>query len=200
MGILSLFQEGGFVMYPLLLCSIIIWAVVFEKFWGIRQFKNEYCSLFEKAKKLLQEGKMEEAKGLYSSADDLVARPHLTLFESYREENQKRDEKIKRRLLESQMGLKRFLWMLGTIASMAPFIGLFGTVVGIIKSFESIAVTGKSGFSVVAQGLSEALIATAAGIIIAVIAVIFYNYFQNVLGRVNLDFKHRLEDLADYLN
>jgi biopolymer transport protein ExbB/TolQ len=197
MGIWSLIKEGGFIMYPLLVFSFAIWAVVFEKLWGLKQFNKEYLELHNKAYELLKQSKIQEAKGLYSSADKLIAGPHLVLLEDENISNEKRIEKMQRRLLETQAGLKRFLWVLGTIGSSAPFVGLFGTVVGIIKSFESISMTGKSGFTVVASGISEALVATAAGIIVAVIAVIFYNYFQVRISRINLEFKNKLADLSD---
>ena len=81
-------------------------------------------------------------------------------------------------MFEETQKLKKHLWILGTVASSAPFIGLLGTVVGIIKSFESMAIAGTGGFAVVAAGISEALVATALGLAVAIIAVIFYNYFQ----------------------
>jgi len=90
-----------------------------------------------------------------------------------------------RRRLEENRILKRNIWVLGTIGASAPFIGLFGTVVGIIKSFHQMAVMGTGGFSVVAAGISEALVATALGLVVAIIAVIFYNYLQIKVG--NLD-------------
>jgi biopolymer transport protein ExbB/TolQ len=71
------------------------------------------------------------------------------------------------------------------VASSAPFIGLLGTVVGIIKSFESMAVAGTGGFAVVAAGISEALVATAVGLGVAIIALVFYNYFQVRIASLN---------------
>jgi len=109
------------------------------------------------------------------------------------------EQKIARKILETQAGLKKFLWVIGTIGSSAPFIGLFGTVVGIIGSFDAMAQTGKSGFSVVAASLSEALIATAAGIVVAVFAVVLYNYFQTKLNSINLEFKNGVAEIADLL-
>lgn len=197
MGIWGLIKEGGFIMYPLLAFSFAIWAVVFEKFWGLMQFNKEYKALHAKAYELLKQNKVAEAKGLYANADALIAGPHLVLFDDENITIEKKLEKMQRRVLETQAGLKKFLWVLGTIGSSAPFVGLFGTVVGIIKSFENIAMTGKSGFAVVAAGISEALIATAAGIIVAVIAVMFYNYFQVRITRMNLEFKNKLADLSD---
>jgi len=74
--------------------------------------------------------------------------------------------------------LRARLWILGTVASSAPFVGLLGTVVGIVRAFRDMARTGSSGFAVVASGISEALVATAAGIVVAVLAVIAFNALQ----------------------
>jgi biopolymer transport protein ExbB len=92
-------------------------------------------------------------------------------------------------MFEETQKMKKHLWVLGTVASSAPFIGLLGTVVGIIKSFESMAIAGTGGFTVVAAGISEALVATALGLGVAIIAVIFYNYFQTRIGNLNALFR-----------
>jgi biopolymer transport protein ExbB/TolQ len=82
------------------------------------------------------------------------------------------------------MKLERYLSILGTLGNIAPFIGLFGTVVGIIRAFRDLAVSGSGGPSVVAAGISEALITTAAGLVVAIPAVIAYNYFLRRVGTV----------------
>tara|TARA_R110000868_G_scaffold204946_2_gene453130 strand:- start:1136 stop:1747 length:612 start_codon:yes stop_codon:yes gene_type:complete len=192
-GMLNLIQEGGFIMAPLLICSFLVWAVTFEKLWFLSKFDQRANQLHLKAAELLRSNKLHEARGLCNSYHPIVGAPYLALMDGGQ-------ERLERRLEESRLGMRRFLWILGTIGSSAPFIGLFGTVVGIIKSFESIARTGKSGFAVVAAGLSEALIATAAGIIVAVIAVVLYNYFQTRLTRTLILFKNRVEDLRDQMN
>ena len=74
--------------------------------------------------------------------------------------------------------------MLGTVGVSAPFIGLLGTVIGIIKSFTNMAVEGSGGFAVVAGGISEALVATALGLAVGIVAVVFYNYFHTKLERI----------------
>ena len=79
--------------------------------------------------------------------------------------------------------MRRGLWMLGTIGSLAPFIGLFGTVWGIMKSFHDMAMQGSGGFAVVAAGISEALVATAVGLLVAILALAVYNYLQVTVGR-----------------
>ena len=104
----------------------------------------------------------------------------------------------RRRQLENQ-DLKANLWLLGTIASASPFIGLLGTVIGILRSFSDMAQQGSGGFGVVAAGISKALVATAAGIGIAVVAVMAYNAFQNRWGRLVLRVKLQTEELAELL-
>ncbi len=194
----ELFLSGGAVMWPLLLCSIIIWAIAIEKYWVFKQFKKQSRALFLEAERLLKDGKFHEAKGLCHNTHHAIAECYMFLFDDDAKKNKNIwQEKMGRKILEVQIFLKKYLWILATISVTAPFIGLFGTVVGIIRSFQSIAITGKSGFSVVSGGLSEALIATAAGIIIAVIATIIYNYFQSQLSVMNTRFKNGVEDLIN---
>ncbi len=198
MDFIHLLKEGGFIMFPLLICSVLVWAVAIEKFWFLATFRKQMLNLVNRSTLLIKEDKRHEAKGLGHSVHPLIGIPYAILFEEYKNKEQW-EQKIGRRLIESQQGLKRSLWIVGTIGSASPFIGLFGTVVGIIKSFDSIAVSGKSGFAIVAAGLSEALIATAAGILVAVVSVIIYNYFLNRLSLLNAEFRHRIEDLMDLM-
>lgn len=197
MGFFDLIERGGVIMYPLLVCSILIWGIFFEKLWFLSQFGKQLNNLFIRAMDLLESQKRHEAKGLCHNVPPFVGEPFLVLFEGEGVDKAILEQRVQRKLQVSLMSLKRFLWILGTIGASAPFIGLFGTVVGIIKSFASIAKTGKSGFNVVAAGLSEALIATAAGILVAVVAVIFFNYFKTRIQEISFDMKIKLEELMD---
>lgn len=199
MNFFELIKEGGMIMVPLLICSLIAWFVFFERLYFIRQFKAEFHRLIEKSTGLIEQKHLEEAKGLGHNVSPLIGNSYLVVFEDPNMDLEAWHAKMGRRLKETQLGMKKNLWLLGTIGSSAPFIGLFGTVVGIIKSFENIASTGKSGFAIVAAGLGEALIATASGIIVAVIAVIFYNYFQQRLSDLSVEVKNKLEDLRELL-
>ena len=81
------------------------------------------------------------------------------------------------RRYQEGLEFKRYIWVLATAGASAPFIGLFGTVVGILVAFQSMAIMGTGGFSVVAAGISEALISTALGLAVAIVAVIFLQLF-----------------------
>lgn len=196
MNLMELFHAGGFVMYPLALFSILIWAIVFERLWFLYTFKKSFTELNQKSIAHLENKKFDELRGLYSNTLDILNSPYMSLIKNLEFEDGS-VEMLTRRLQEVHMKLKSGLWILGSITSTAPFIGLFGTVIGIIHSFEDISKSGKSGFSVVAAGLSEALVATAAGIIVAVIAVLFYNFLINKINIINFEFKNRFADLHE---
>ena len=187
----SLFYQGGFIVYPLGICSLLSLWVFVERVWFFCQFRRQLEELFDKAGDFLREEKVEQAKGLGTLLHPLLRAPYRALFERGGGAGRERT------LAETHSRLGRSLWILGTVGSMAPFVGLFGTVVGIIKSFESIAQSGRSGFAVVAEGLSEALVATAVGIGVAVVAIVFYNYLQVRLKALHLEFRHKMEDLAE---
>jgi biopolymer transport protein ExbB len=85
--------------------------------------------------------------------------------------------------------LRSNLWILGTVGALSPFVGLFGTIVGIMRAFHQIYLTGQGGFAVVAEGISEALVTTAGGIVTAVLAVVLYNYFQSRAQRTLVELK-----------
>jgi biopolymer transport protein ExbB/TolQ len=89
------------------------------------------------------------------------------------------------RQFEEVQGAGTYLWILGTIGAAAPFIGLFGTVIGIIRAFHAMALAGTGGFGVVAAGISEALIATALGLAVGIAAVVLYNFFQARVDQID---------------
>ena len=189
--------NGGFIMYPLFICSVLVWAVFIEKYFFLSKFNKQFQSLFQTANGLMDDGKMIECIGLVKSAEPYLRDPMLAVLEGKGLSKESWEKSILRKLSETQMVLKRFLWILGTIGNLAPFIGLFGTVVGIIKSFQSMSITGGSGFAVVSSGLSEALIATAAGILVAIVSVVFYNFFQTKINSLFLRLRNNLEELSE---
>src|SRR5579883_2322586 len=103
-------------------------------------------------------------------------------------------------LMEHLNALERNLGIVGTIAVIAPFVGLFGTVLGIIRAFDDIALKGNSTPAVVAAGVSEALITTASGLIIAVIAVVFFNYFKTRIKAYNQEMIVAANQMAEMLH
>jgi biopolymer transport protein ExbB len=100
---------------------------------------------------------------------------------------------------EVNLRLRRNVWVLGTVGATAPFVGLFGTVIGIMQAFRQMALTGQGGFAVVAAGISEALVATAGGIAVAIEAVVIYNFLNVHVQRLVLRLRLLTEELLEVL-
>lgn len=199
MHIITVFKQGGFIMWPLLIFSIAIWVITIHKILALTKFNKDAKHYLNEATRVVQSQKLHEMEYVYKNCPEVIAKAHYAIFDEAisREDYEQR---LHRRLDETNSELKKNMWMLGTIASSAPFVGLFGTVWGIMESFKQIGSSGKAGFSVVAGSISEALIATGSGILVAVIAVIFYNYLNVKVSATAKEFKNSLGDMADQFN
>lgn len=170
---------GEPILYLLILLSFISIAVVIERY--IVYVKNridlpEFCT---KMVTLLNAGKTEEALKVAQknrSAEAMVASEGLL---NYSKGSLVAGELMESMTMKQQQRLDKRLTILGTIGSNAPFAGLLGTVLGIIKAFNDLAFNTEGGPSVVMAGIAEALVATAIGLLVAIPAVVFFNYFKN---------------------
>jgi len=177
----DLIQQGYYATYPLLLCSVIALAIGGERLWALRRLDARMLAVGKQIGFFLRRGDVDGARDMVErDAKDLpLGRIYLELLPRVA------DTPVEDLLsiadghrVEQTQALRRNIWLIGTIGSAAPFIGLFGTVVGIMRAFHHMAQTGTGGFAVVASGISEALVATALGLGVAIIAVALYNYFQ----------------------
>jgi biopolymer transport protein ExbB len=187
-NLLDLIQQGWYATYPLILFSVMMMSIFIERVWSLRGLSSGIQNFTEDVCEHLRKGDLGSASKLIESSQTRApaARIYLGLLPLIRKGNiEEILEYGERRRLDEGRLLKRNIWILGTIGASAPFIGLFGTVIGIIKAFHQMAVMGTGGFAVVAAGISEALIATALGLIVAIIAVIFFNFMQVKIA--NLD-------------
>jgi biopolymer transport protein TolQ len=200
---LQLILQAGYVVKGVLLLllffSVVSWAIIF--------FKQRY---FSKANKESHEflrtyGARRDSKGLFQATRNLTISPIANLFRAvYSDEVHKEKAETKRLLrrygaLESAK-LEKYLNFLATTGSTTPFIGLFGTVWGIMSSFMSIGSAGAASLAVVAPGIAESLIATAAGLIAAIPAVIAYNYYLSMARRMIIEMEDFSEELLDFFS
>ncbi|MDO9042109.1 MAG: protein TolQ [Desulfocapsaceae bacterium] len=210
---------GQLVMLVLLIFSLISWSIIFIK---VRLFKKVSADTRDFLETFWASSKLSEA---YESAQDYEYSPEASIFSAGFTELQKinkirsrKDEGQHPETLEMQMAtldnLKRairkaesqeitemgkYLPFLATTGSATPFIGLFGTVWGIMASFHEIGARGSASLAVVAPGISEALIATAAGLAVAIPAVIFYNYFANKLTYIDGEMQNFSTDFLNLI-
>jgi biopolymer transport protein ExbB/TolQ len=196
MDFIAVFKQGGFIMYPLLIFSVAIWIVAIQKILYLTKFKKDAQKYQDEASRIITTQKLHEMEALYKNCPDVIAKAHYAVFDEALGKDEY-EQRLARRLSETNADLKKNLWILGTIGSSAPFVGLFGTVWGIMGAFKAIGSSGKAGFAVVAGTISEALIATAGGIIVAVFAVILYNYLQTKIAEIAREFRNDLGDMAD---
>lgn len=219
LGILEMIIHAGpmvkFVMLLLLIFSLVSWTIIIMKHLTYKRAKTEtefFLDIFWKSKNLTD---------AYKAAKEIPNSPEATVFllgfnelqkiSRSRMSKQKSEENLEMQLASmdnlkralrkaenkqlAQLG--RYLSFLATTGSATPFIGLFGTVWGIMTSFQDIGMRGSASLAVVAPGISEALIATAAGLAVAIPAVIFYNYYSNKLS----DIENNMQGFsADFMN
>jgi biopolymer transport protein ExbB len=197
LDLIQIIHQGAIATYPLIVFSIVSITVVLERLWSLRNISSVTLRVTESLLEPIKKGQRDLAVAICrQNAHSPAARIFLNILS--REGTQKLEVAnavAAEAMFEETQKLKKHLWVLGTVASSAPFIGLLGTVVGIIKSFESMAIAGTGGFAVVAAGISEALVATALGLGVAIIAVIFYNYFQTRIGNLNALFRIQVAKL-----
>jgi biopolymer transport protein TolQ len=183
----SLFMRADFVVKSVILmligCSIYSWAIIIEKFRLFKKINLESEEFEEKF------WKSKSAESFYNSLPVNLDNPMTLLFKNsmqtlLKEKNKSNlNEKINIILevnIEKQMiKLEKGFTFLATVGSTAPFIGLFGTVWGIMNSFQSIAISRNTSLAIVAPGIAEALFATALGLLAAIPAVVAYNKYNN---------------------
>ncbi len=197
-SVLGMILDAGlmvkFVLLLLLILSVVSWTIIFLKFRYYRKIQQEneaFDSDYQRSNKLSEV--LPAAKKYSSSTTAEVFRVGYTeltkMNKSFKDSSHSEDvsmsslDNVQRALNKASntemTKLEGALGFLATTGSASPFIGLFGTVWGIMETFQSIGARGSATLAVVAPGISEALIATAAGLFAAIPAVVFYNYFLN---------------------
>jgi biopolymer transport protein ExbB/biopolymer transport protein TolQ len=202
---------GLCVMGCLLALSIYTVTVILDKYRRFRAATHQSVAFLPEFGRCLKEGKLQDAvttarQHEKSHVAKVVSAGVAELIENRQTVNDAgtRVELVSRALDGSTVltlsEMKKGLGGLATIGSTAPFIGLFGTVVGIIHAFEGIAATGSGGIAAVSGGIAEALVATALGIQVAIPAVMAFNYFTGTLERFQVEMNTTSAELVDFLS
>lgn len=195
---------GGLTVAFIMLASVLALGVAIERMLTLWGAGGKIRSLGETIAKHLLKGDWAAAK----SAAERSHAPGAEMFRAGFERSQKTtgpalDAAVERERTHVLLRMKSRLWILGTIGATTPFIGLFGTVVGIMKSFRDLGLDveqgGTGGSAAVMSGISEALVATAVGIIVAVEAVVLYNFFQARLTRLGVEMRLLGEEFVELL-
>ncbi len=196
---LELLKAGGWVMWPLMAISVIALAIVLERFWALRRKTVLPTGLGDEVREWARNPHLDpkhiDALRENSPLGEVLAAA-LDVRERPREIIRERIEDIGRHVLHR---LERFMNTLGTIASAAPMLGLLGTVIGMMRLFLGILDHGVGDMTQLAGGIGQALITTAAGICVAIPALVFHRYFRGLIAAYVIEMERQSMALVDTL-
>jgi biopolymer transport protein ExbB len=175
--VLELVKSGGWLMLPILLCSVMALAIAVERLWTLRPGRIAPKHLVATVWQLVQKNALSTEKLAEIRNSSALGQILVSGLNNSKHGRDIMKESIEETASKVIHELERFLNPLGTIAAIAPLLGLLGTVVGMIKVFSAIMIQGTGNANVLAGGISEALITTAAGLTVAIPAVVMHRYF-----------------------
>ena len=195
----ELFLKGGILMYPIGLCSIVALGIFLERMYVLRRKKVIPRDFLIEVEDLVLRAKLPEAITLCKRDNSTIAHVIRVGIENYgkrREVIKERIEEVGRREVAS---LESYINVIGTIAGISPLLGLLGTVSGMIKAFNIISLQGIADPASLAGGISEALITTAAGLVVAIPAYVIYRYLMNKADSLILEMEENSIRMVDIL-
>lgn len=196
----ELFYKGGPLMYPLAIMSVMSVAIIAERVWFLRKARMDTSEFMTRINEALKENKIEAAAAICEEYQG----PLGSVFREALKKHQRSREEIEKSIEGSGSvevaKMERNLIVLGTIGRLSPLVGFFGTVVGMIKAFESIASSGLGDPQVVAGGISQSLITTAAGLTVAIPTVFAQYMFIHWINRFVLDMQESSIKFLDGLS
>jgi biopolymer transport protein ExbB/TolQ len=196
----QIFHIGGFTMYILLFCSVWSFGVIINRLIDYAaKSRVKRARFMERIRKDIEaknvNGAIEVCRKTYSPLANVV----LSGLKLYGHEEKAISNAMEREITIEIIKLERYTSIIGTIGNIAVYIGLFGTVLGIIRAFHDISAVGQGGMNVVIGGVSEALITTATGLGVAIPAVVVYNYCVKRIDNFTNDMELCASELIDLI-
>lgn len=199
-SIWDLMSHGGYAMWLIVAFSVIALAVAIERAIAQWQFTTRARTLADTVGRCLAKGAVQEGRSACERSPSPLADVFLVGYERLgRGKPEHLATAVHRERQRVAADLRSRLWMLGTIGATAPFVGLFGTVLGIMKAMGGFKGDDQVKFSMVSKPISEALIVTAAGILVAVEAVILYNFFNQRAARIATELRLLTDEFLELL-
>ena len=198
-GFKDILVAGGPILAGMIVLSVYCLALIWERWKFFARATHGYQDFLSRIRAATAAGKLQEAAAMAKQHKGLAATVVNATLNGpvHREERQRAAE---RAIGRAAAELERGMGTLGTIASVAPFIGLFGTVVGVMRAFHDLAAAAGAGPGLVAVGISEALVTTAAGLLVAIPAVAAFNHFNTRIASFQEDLGWTVEEVLDGLS
>lgn len=193
-------KSGGWLMLPIILCSVAAIAIIAERFWSLRIDKVLPRHLVATVWNAVKQDNFKtsdiELLGKQSALGKILSAGLIN-------RNQPRErikESIEERGREVVHELERFLDTLGTIAAISPLLGLLGTVIGMISVFTAITTHGVGDPAALAGGISQAMVTTAAGLSVAIMSLVFYRFFRRRVDTIVVEMEREAIKMVDVLH
>lgn len=196
----DLVQAGGWLMLPIILCSIIAAAICIERFWTLRSEQIVPKNLLAQVWNSIRNNELDSRKLRELKAGSPMGQILAAGISNHRRGREQMKESIEEVANHVVHELERYLNALGTVSQITPLLGLLGTVIGMIKVFSAIRLEGTGNAAVLAGGISEALITTAAGLTVAIPSLFFYRYFQRRVDELVITMEQEALKLVEVLN
>jgi len=199
-SIFEIIAAGGFTMYLLIFCSLISIAVIIERMvYYNRRSKLSRIAILDQIRKEFIGNHVLNAIGLCKNIDTPVAKVALAGLSLHGHDEKLITNAMEREITVETIKLERFIGIVGSIGGTAVYIGLLGTVIGIMRAFCDISKAGSGGMDVVTIGIAEALVCTAAGLLVAIPAVLSYNWFTRKIDNFVVDMELAASELLDLM-
>lgn len=196
----ELVQAGGWLMIPILLCSVVAAGISVERFWTLRAEQVAPRDLLTQVWTWIRNNEMDSSRLREVKSGSPLGQLLAAGITSHRRGRDVMKESIEEVANHVVHELERYLNTLGTVAAITPLLGLLGTVIGMIKVFTAIQLEGTGNAAVLAGGISEALITTAAGLTVAIPSLFFHRYFQRKVDELVIYMEQEALKLVEVLN
>ena len=196
----ELIKTGGWVMWPIILCSVAALAIIGERFWSLQKKYVAPPNLVAQAQQWLARNELDEARIRALRESSPLGRILAAGLVNRNHSREILKEAIEDSGRHVAPDLERYLRTLGTIAAISPFLGLLGTVLGMIQMFSGIGTHGIGDPSIVASGIAQALVTTAAGLTVAIPSLMFYRYLRGRVEALLLDMEQEALRLVEILH
>jgi len=192
-------QKGGYLMYPIALCSIIALGIFLERLWTYSKVRQQFRTLAHQVEPLVAKDRHDEAVAVCHKSDSPLAKVFLAALRGIGRNRDQIKVVVEETGRREAAPLQRFLGLLGTIATISPLLGLLGTVLGMIRAFNVIASQGMGTPATLGGGISEALITTAAGMTVAIPVILAHRYLSSRLDQLIIEMEEYSLRLVDLL-
>lgn len=197
---LDILWSGGVLMIPIILCSIAVIAITVERFWTLSPSKIAPRNQLGQVWSLIQNNQMDGEKLKELRRSSPLGRILAAGLSNSRHGREIMKDSIEEAASQVIHDMERYLTILGTISTVAPLLGLLGTVFGMITVFNSIMMEGTGNAGVLAGGISQALITTAAGLTVAIPSMISHRFFQRRMDTLVVTMEQEAVKLVDALH